>query len=159
MELKKVLATATIVSTLSVGALGAGVVGLGTGAANADPAAPLPMKPHGDDGNGPHGPGDHRGPDWKPRPDWHGNDHDFTVGSRDWWRGRPGKWWRDDALPPWGFWGPPPAVQWSGPPPWVNAHPINYWGYNASPVWDDGFHGWGIWLFGIWIPIVGIQGY
>ncbi len=26
----------------------------------------------------------------------------------------------------------------------------------ARAVWDDGFHGWGIWLFGIWIPIVGI---
>jgi hypothetical protein len=23
-------------------------------------------------------------------------------------------------------------------------------------VWDDGFRQWGIWLFGLWIPIFGI---
>jgi hypothetical protein len=26
----------------------------------------------------------------------------------------------------------------------------------VNPVWDDGFHEWGIWLFGLWIPIIGI---
>jgi hypothetical protein len=36
------------------------------------------------------------------------------------------------------------------------AHPFNYWGYNANPVWDDGFGQWGIWLFGLWIPVFGI---
>jgi hypothetical protein len=23
-------------------------------------------------------------------------------------------------------------------------------------VWDDGFRQWGIWLFGLWIPIFGV---
>ena len=49
-------------------------------------------------------------------------------------------------------WGPPPAYQWQGGPP----HPFSYWGYDVNPVWDDGFHGWGIWLFGLWIPVFGI---
>ena len=53
--------------------------------------------------------------------------------------------------PPWG-WGPPPAYQWDGGPP----RPFNYWGYNANPVWNDGFGQWGIWLFGLWIPIFGV---
>ena len=25
-----------------------------------------------------------------------------------------------------------------------------------NPLWDDGFHQWGFWLFGLWIPIIGI---
>src|SRR6202011_1906911 len=41
----------------------------------------------------------------------------------------PRRWWRDGDLPRWGFWGAPPAVRWSGPPPWGDPHPINYWGY------------------------------
>jgi hypothetical protein len=44
------------------------------------------------------------------------------------------------------------AYQWTGGPP----RPFNYWGYDVNPVWDDGFHQWGIWLFGLWIPIFGI---
>ncbi|HZQ33364.1 MAG TPA: hypothetical protein VFB19_16745 [Mycobacterium sp.] len=160
MKLKKVLAATSMATALGVGAAGA----VGVGVASAAPGTPLPAKPGqcGRNFDCPPPPG----PGWKPGPggnrgdvDWDHGDHDFSVGSADWWRGRPGKWWRDGDLPPWGFWGPPPAVQWSGPPPWVNPHPINYWGYNVTPVWDDGFHGWGIWLFGIWIPIVGIQGY
>lgn len=173
MKLKKVMATATMASALGIGALGA------AGLANANPGTPMPARPNqcGPDNNcqGP-GPGRDNGPDWNRGPgDWNNgpgdwnvhnnihnnihNDVDFGVGSQDWWRGRQGKWWRDGDLPPWGFWGAPPAAQWSGPPPWVDPHPINYWGYNATPVWDDGFHGWGIWLFGVWIPIVGIQPY
>ena len=114
--------------------------------AGADPA---PWPPgHGNDGYG---------PSWQDN-NWQSNNWqgDWNVGGRDWWRGRPGKWWRDGDLPPWGYWGAPPPVQWSGPPPWEQPRTINYWGYQATPVWDDGFHGWGIWLFGIWIPIVGI---
>ena len=157
MKLKKILATATVTSALGFGALGAGGA-----VASADP----PWKPdHDDDGpswqwqdnNG-------RGNPWQGKPwqgnpwqgdNWQGNNN-WEVGNRDWWIGRPGKWWPDHELPPWGFWGPPPAYQWSGPPPWVHPRPINYWGHEVWPVWDDGFHGWGIWLFGIWIPIVGI---
>jgi hypothetical protein len=161
MRLKKMVATAATVSALGFGAIS------GVGVANADPAAPFPAKPgpcgpHNDCWPGP-GPGARgnpgNGPDWKPGQgpgNWNNNIQDLSVGSRDWWRGRPGKWWKDDDLPPWGFWGAPPPVQWTGPPPWVNPHPINYWGYNATPVWDDGFQGWGIWLFGVFIPIVGI---
>lgn len=165
MKLTKILAAVTIAGSLGLG---------GVGVANAAPGAPLPAKPgpcgpHNDCGPGP-GPGG-PGPGWQgpgpggpgrggPGPgDFHPVNNDFGVGSPNWWRGRPGKRWNDDALPPWGFWGPPPAYQWSGPPPWANPRPINYWGYPATPVWDDGFHGWGFWLFGIWIPIIGISTY
>src|SRR6185312_8944653 len=162
MKLKKVLITATTASALALSALG------GAGAAIAQPGTPMPAKPHpcGPDNNC-QGPGRDNGPDWNNGPgDWnvrnniHNNIHndvDLSVGSRDWWQGRQGKWWRDGDLPPWGFWGAPPAYQWSGP--WNGPHTINYWGYDVTPVWDDGFHGWGFWLFGIWIPIVGIQAY
>jgi len=61
--------------------------------------------------------------------------------------------WDDSwGAPPWG-WGPPPPVQWNGGPP---PQSINYWGYNANPVWNDGARQWGIWLFGLWIPIFGV---
>ncbi len=70
-----------------------------------------------------------------------------------WWAGNRHDWWDDrNGPPPWG-WGPPPAYQWDGGPP----RPFNYWGYNVNPVWDNGFGQWGIWLFGLWIPIFGIQ--
>ena len=49
-------------------------------------------------------------------------------------------------------WGPPPAYQWADGPP----RPFNYYGYDVNPVWDQGFNQWGIWLFGLWIPIFGI---
>ena len=57
---------------------------------------------------------------------------------------------------PWG-WGAPPRVGWGGPLPppggvWTGG-PVNYWGFNQMPVWDPGFNQWGIWLFGIWIPL------
>jgi hypothetical protein len=155
VKLKKLLVAATVTSALGLGALG-----VGGGMASADPPPWVPGPGPGHDG-----PGHDNGPAWRNNNNWRGadwqrgRDGDFNVGGRDWWRGRPGKWWRDDDLPPWGFWGPPPAVQWAGAPPWVDPHPINYWGYNATPVWNAGFNGWGIWLFGIWIPIVGIQGY
>jgi hypothetical protein len=161
MKLTKILAGITIASSLGFGSIAV---------ANADPGAPFPAKPgpcgpHNNCGPGP-GPGGPGGPgrDWRgpggPGPhDFKPVNNDFGVGSPNWWRGRPDKRWGDDALPPWGFWGPPPAYQWQGPPPWVNRGPINYWGYQVTPVWDDGFHGWGIWLFGLWIPIIGIQGY
>jgi hypothetical protein len=37
---------------------------------------------------------------------------------------------------------------WGPPPP-----PINYWGYNEQPVWDQGYNQWGFYFFGIWIPL------
>ena len=159
MKLKKFLVTA-----MAAAALGSGAVATG-GVASADPAVPLPTKPGQCGRNfdctpgpgfnvGPVGPEFNRGDG-----NWNNGDRDDSVGSMNWWRGRPGKWWRDGDLPPWGYWGAPPPVQWSGPPPWVDPHPINYWGYNVTPVWDNGFHGWGFWLFGIWIPIVGIQAF
>ncbi|MDT5372141.1 MAG: hypothetical protein QOC62_6572 [Mycobacterium sp.] len=183
MKLKNVLATATIASALGLGALGVG--GAGVASAYPGTPIPTDQGQCGRDFNCQPGPGGPRGPEWNagpsqgPRNDdwnrgdgnwnrgdgnwnnrgdgnWNNGDQDWSVGSVNWWRGRPGKWWRDGDLPPWGFWGAPPAFQWSGPPPWVDPHPINYWGYNATPVWDDNFHGWGIWLFGAWVPIVGI---
>src|SRR3954462_238829 len=98
---------------------------------------------------GPGGPGgDFRGPDnhdW--RPPWNPGDND--------WRGRfHGAPWGND-LPPWG-WGAPPAPPWDGPlpDPWgPPPAPINYWGFQEQPVWDQGYNQWGFWFFGIWIPL------
>jgi len=88
------------------------------------------------------GRGHGNGPDWK---HWDGDKGPWWANNRhDWWDDRKGP-------PPWG-WGPPPAYQWAGGPP----RPFNYWGYDVNPVWDDGFRQWGIWLFGVWIPIFGI---
>src|SRR5882757_2698674 len=147
MKVIKVVATAMI-----VGGLGFGSAGMGAAVATATPAAPIPLKPgHGDDdfcpplcgdGRGPnHGPGDFRGPD-------------FRGGDRGpWWLNNRHEWWNDnDGPPPWG-WGPPPPLQWNGGPLPGN---INYWGYNVNPVWNDGPRQWGIWLFGLWIPIFGV---
>jgi len=41
---------------------------------------------------------------------------------------------------------PPPGGVW-------NEGPINYWGYNEQPIWDQGQNGWGFNFFGIWIPL------
>ncbi len=41
---------------------------------------------------------------------------------------------------------PPPGGQWAG-------GPINYWGYQETPLWDPGFNQWGFWFFGVWIPL------
>jgi hypothetical protein len=143
MKLAKTVVNATVVV-----ALGFGAAGLGTGVASARPGPgheiDRPCFPYcenrGHDQNEWNGydRGDHgdRG-NWDKGPWWASNRHD-------WWDDRQGP-------PPWG-WGPPPAYQWAGGPP----RPFNYWGYNVNPVWDDGFHQWGIWLFGLWIPIIGI---
>ena len=154
MNVKKVLAGAMVGSALVFGA-----AGLGGGVANAAPAAPAPLNPH-DDPCGPpwcgNGPGWNRS-DWN-RGDWNGGDWnrgDWNRGDWDrgqWWATNRHDWWDDrNGAPPWG-WRFPPPWQWDGGPP----HPFNYWGYNVNPVWDDGFHQWGFWLFGLWIPIFGI---
>jgi hypothetical protein len=144
MRLSKVVSAAMIVGALGFGALGPGGV-----VASADPVAPAPLKPGHDDfcppwcgnGNG-NGHGNGNGPDWK---HWDGD-------KGPWWAGNRHEWWDDrNGAPPWG-WGPPPAYQWAGGPP----HPFNYWGYNVNPEWNDGFGQWGIWLFGLWIPVFGI---
>ena len=144
MRLSKFVSAAMIVGALGFGALGpAGAV------ASADPVVPAPLKPgHGNDdwcppwcGNG-DGNGNGHGPEW--------NNGNWDKGP--WWASNRHEWWDDrNGAPPWG-WGPPPAYQWTGGPP----HPFNYWGYDVNPVWDDGFGQWGIWLFGLWIPIFGI---
>ncbi|AGB23670.1 hypothetical protein Mycsm_03368 [Mycobacterium sp. JS623] len=140
-------------AAMIVGALGFGAFGPGGAVASADPVAPAPLKPgHGNDdfcppwcGNG-DGNGNGNG---------RGHESDWNPGGWDkgpWWANNRHDWWDDrKGAPPWG-WGPPPAFQWDGGPP----HPFNYWGYNVNPVWDDGFGQWGIWLFGLWIPIFGI---
>jgi hypothetical protein len=140
MRLAKIASAAMI-----VGALGLGAVGPGGAIASANPFAPAPLKPgHGNNGwcepwcdNG-----QGNGPDWK-RGDWD---------KGPWWANNRHEWWDDrNGPPPWG-WGPPPPYQWAGGPP----RPFNYWGYDVTPVWDDGFRQWGIWLFGLWIPVFGI---
>ncbi|MBE1548401.1 hypothetical protein GGC64_002425 [Mycobacterium sp. OAS707] len=157
MGLSKFVSAAMI-----VGALGFGVIGPGGAVASADPVAPAPLKPHDDfcppwcgDGNGRgngHGNGNGNG-NGNYCPPWCGNNGaDWNGDKGPWWANNRHDWWDDrNGPPPWG-WGPPPAFQWDGGPP----HPFNYWGYNVNPVWDNGFGQWGIWLFGLWIPIFGI---
>jgi hypothetical protein len=155
MRLSKFASAAMI-----VGALGFGAIGPGGAVASADPVAPAPLRPHDDfcapwcDGNGRgngHGNDDFRPPwvgDGNHNADWNGWNGDKGP----WWANNRHDWWDDrQGPPPWG-WGPPPAYQWVGGPP----HRFNYWGYDVDPVWDDGFHQWGIRLFGLWIPIFGI---
>jgi hypothetical protein len=150
MRLSKVVSAAVI-----LGAVGFGSIGPVAAVASAQPPVPAPLKPgHGNNDwcdpwcDGPRGQGpDVRGPDFR-GPDF--NHWDGDKGA--WWASNRHDWWDDrNGAPPWG-WGPPPAFQWQGGPP----HPFNYWGYDVNPVWDDGFHQWGIWLFGLWIPIFGI---
>lgn len=133
----------TVVNAMVVAALGFGAAGLGTGVASAKPGHDIdrPCFPFCEN----------RHDDW--------NDVDRGPGKWDngpdkgpWWASNRHDWWDDrQGPPPWG-WGPPPAYQWAGGPP----RPFNYWGYDVNPVWNDGFRQWGIWLFGLWIPIFGI---
>lgn len=139
MKLSRTLVNATVVA-----ALGLGTAGLGTGVASAKPGHDIdrPCFPfcenRHDDWNDIERSNFDRGPgQWDKGPWWANNRHD-------WWDDRQGP-------PPWG-WGPPPPYRWAGGPP----RPFNYWGYDVTPVWDDGFREWGIWLFGLWIPIIGI---
>ena len=146
MRLSKFVSAAMI-----VGALGFGAIGPGGAVASADPVAPAPLRPHDDfcspwcgDGNG-RGNG-HGHDDFCPPRCGDGNHNADWNGDRGpWWANNRHDWWDDRN-------GPPPAYQWAGGPP----HPFNYWGYDVNPVWDDGFRQWGIWLFGLWIPIFGI---
>ena|ERR1700760_4340832 len=139
----------TVVNAMVVAALGLGAAGLGTGVASAKPGRDInqPCFPFcNQQGNG----NDFRHGDWDNQQGNWNNQGNFDKGP--WWASNRHDWWDDrQGPPPWG-WGPPPAYQWAGGPP----HPFNYWGYDVNPVWDDGFHQWGIWLLGLWIPIFGI---
>ncbi|MDT5319143.1 MAG: hypothetical protein QOD88_1665, partial [Mycobacterium sp.] len=82
------------------------------------------------------------------------------------WNGGP-----PPGRPPHNWDGPPPPGGWDGPPPpggwnspwngpardigWAQADfgPFNYGGYNAIPMFNPVFGGWGFWFFGIWIPL------
>jgi hypothetical protein len=73
--------------------------------------------------------------------------------------------------PPRGWNGPPPPGGWNGPPPpggwnrnWdgpprdidqarFDHQPFNYNGYQAVPIFNPDFNGWGFWFFGLWIPL------
>jgi hypothetical protein len=148
----RTLTTKFVAAALTVGALGFGATAFGTPVATAGPAAPAPLRPgHGNDDCFPfcdRGPGKHdaRGPGER-----HDRDHWDDKGA--WWANNRHDWWDDrQGPPPWG-WGPPPPVHWNGGP---LPPTINYWGYNLNPVWDNGFRQWGVWLFGVWIPIFGV---
>jgi hypothetical protein len=132
MNLKKIVAQATV-----AGALGFAALGLGAGVANADPPPPyIPWQPG------------HEGP---------GYGHDGYDGA---WqdRGHDGNWrdGGDNRRLPWG-WGPPPRPDWRGPlpPPWgPPPPPFDYWGQTVYPVWEPGFQAWGFWFLGLWIPLI-----
>jgi hypothetical protein len=130
MNLKQLVAQGSIAGLLAVGAIGAAP------AVSADP-----------DWN------DWNHDEWVDQ-DWHDNGWQWNNWQWNNWNGNDwNKWWRvnkwrNDDRPPWG-WGAPPPVHWRGhPPEW-----IDYWGFRVHPIWDPGFHAFGFWLFGIFIPI------
>ncbi|WP_166905112.1 hypothetical protein [Mycobacterium sp. DL440] len=153
--------TKFVAAALTVGAFGVGVAGLGAPVASASPAVPAPLKPgHGNDDCFPFckgGPPGHdrdfdRGRDFDNR--GHDFDHrDHWDDKGPWWANNRHDWWDDRrGAPPWG-WGPPPPMHWNGGP---LPPRVNYWGYDLNPVWDNGFRQWGVWLFGVWVPIIGV---
>jgi hypothetical protein len=124
------------------GALGAAALGMGTGLANAAPS-PVPVP----NSHGVAAPIDYHGPGRPGGPaPWQGDAH------RGYFNGAP--WGHGPA--PWG-WGTPPRPAWGGPLPSPGARwaggPINYWGYQETPVWNPGFNQWGFNFFGVWIPL------
>jgi hypothetical protein len=130
MNLKQLAAQASIAGVLAAGAMGAAPV------AGADPDWDDWNHDQWVDSDWHQGNWNWDNWQWK---SW--NDHDWD----NWWRVNK---WRNDDHPPWG-WGPPPAVHWRGhPPEW-----IDYWGFRVHPIWHPGFHAFGFWLFGIFIPI------
>jgi hypothetical protein len=150
--------TKFVSAALAVGAFGLGVAGLGAPPAAAKPAVPAPLKPgHGNDDCFPFCDGGPPGRDSGHGRDVGNRDRDFDRGHWDdrgpWWANNRHDWWDDrNGPPPWG-WGPPPPMQWRGGP---LPPTVNYWGYNLNPVWDNGFRQWGVWLFGVWVPIFGV---
>jgi hypothetical protein len=132
MNIKQLVAHGSIAGVLAVGGIGVAPI------AAADPGW--------DDWN--HDEwvdSDWRGGDWRFDNDWQWkgwNDNDWNK----WWRVNK---WRIDDRPPWG-WGPPPPVHWRGHVP----HDVDYWGFRVFPFWHPGFHAWGFWLFGIFIPVI-----
>ena len=167
MKLKQLIAGGTI-----AGALGAAALGVGAGMANAAPG-PQPPAPGGNHGapapgnfhpptepNDPGGPGGRGGPGNPGGPG--GPGHPGGPGGPGGpWRGDPQRGYFHGA--PWGDgpapWGPgaPPRPAFDRPLPPPGGHwgygPINYYGYNETPAWDPGFHQWGFWFFGVWIPL------
>jgi hypothetical protein len=141
--------TTIVASAMIVGSLGFVGATMGGAVVSAQPAAPAPLKPGNGNGNGHGGGGDCQ--PWCNGPDLKHADKGWDKGP--WWAANSHDWWDDSkGAPPWG-WGPPPPFNWNGGP---LPDSINYWGYNANPVWDDGAAQWGIWLFGQWIPIFGV---
>ncbi|OMB99431.1 hypothetical protein A5733_06060 [Mycobacterium sp. NS-7484] len=137
--------TKFVAAVLTLGALGAGAPV--AAATPTMPTVPAPLKPgHGHDDCFPFCDGGPPGRDFD-----HRRDHWDDKGP--WWANNRHDWWDDrNGPPPWG-WGPPPPLHWRGGP---LPRTVNYWGYNLNPVWDNGFRQWGVWLFGVWIPIIGV---
>jgi hypothetical protein len=143
--------------------IGAAVLGLGAAPAMAQPGGPgpgpgwhepPPPPPPGGPG-GPGWPGPPGGPpppppppNWGPPPP-----PDWGPPEGPGWRGHRPPW--GDGPAPWG-WGPPPPPPPHGPlpPPWgPPPPPFDYWGHRVTPIFDPGFHAWGFWFFGLWIPL------
>src|SRR4051794_34388064 len=130
MNIKRLVAQGSIAGVLAAGALGAAPV------VSADPDWNDWNHDEWVDQGGHQGNWNWDNWEWK---GW--NDHDWDK----WWRVNK---WRNDDRPPWGS-GAPPPVHWRGHPP----EGIDYWGFRVHPIWHPGFHVFGFWLFGIFIPI------
>jgi hypothetical protein len=113
------------------------------------PGGPGDHGPGGPGGPGDHGPGrpGDRGPDGPGGPaPWHGD------AQRGYFHGAP---WGDGPAP-WGA-GEPPRPDWGRPLPppggeWRDG-PINYYGYQETPMWNPQFNQWGFDFFGVWVPL------
>jgi hypothetical protein len=121
------------------------------------PGAPPPGEHPGGPGLGDHGPGGpggsgDRGP---------GGPGDRGPGGAAPWHGDAQRGYFHDA--PWGDgpapWGPgePPRPDWGRPLPppggeWRDG-PINYYGYQETPMWNPQFNQWGFDFFGVWVPL------
>jgi len=90
-----------------------------------------------------------------------GPDHPGGLGAPGGWHGDPQRGyfhnapWGDGAAP-WGR-GEPPRPAWDRPLPPPGGQwgygPINYYGYQETPMWNPGFNQWGFNFFGVWIPL------
>jgi hypothetical protein len=96
---------------------------------------------------GPDHPGGPGGPGGPGAPGgWHGDPQRGYFHNAPWGDG-PAPWGRGEPpRPAWDRPLPPPGGQWG-------YGPINYYGYQETPMWNPGFNQWGFNFFGVWIPL------
>ena len=74
------------------------------------------------------------------------------------WNEATGECKRPAAPPAWYTPPPPYAPSFAGqdvppPPQWTGTQPPWPWWAPQAPMWSTGFHQWGIYVGGVWVPI------